>query len=696
MGFFDKFKRKHNNNNNNNNSPEREIQSLKEDLETQNGLIDSVLQVTSSYSNAIPKEIIEKIIKVNNLDYISDVLLQRMEKYPELVDLLLKGNISSDTLFLLNYDKVFSLPNKEDLQFIKFLDFDEKNEKLVGLLNNMINIDSINNDYISCYADLSKESETVVLDNVVNSFVPNVEINLGSELLTEMPCYSSFILFFPKSKYKIVYRDFEQFITGNIELNEDIIVQMSYDTFRYLDEVVINKISKCKIVFSEDSLDYSIKEGMSSEEEINYKLIKYNHLIYIIDNSSLNSEIKKRLVYQLKNMYTDETMMFDLEVSDKIFTYLNDLSIEEIKKLTEEFELNIDVYRTKIIEKPEFNVNYYIDEMFPDFDNMPLQKIIYHINQVPQELRITVIKEPRILKKLDLPSNLSKEELERVSFLLSQSLTRTTLDFIHSLNFDVQAFMSNKDNNYQTSYDINPIISNYGVFDYADEKIEISIEDLLGHDAYVNCGGYKGKNILHTFENFFEKDSDTYHTRALGLLEYKTGEELLESLEKTQDTLDMKVRQVENGKYVISSNGLHRFTVLRFHYLLDCMKKEKSKEDLRELYRIPVNLVSTTNFKKTYCNYLVQKANLDISSILFDHRQDEITVFYDFGGKSEKINEEKLLFLAIQSIELLDSKSLLEIITFYNNCISFRNFIDEYIPNLLTKIETEDREMIQK
>ena len=201
---------------------------------------------------------------------------------------------------------------------------------------------------------------------------------------------------------------------------------------------------------------------------------------------------------------------------------------------------------------------------------------------------------------------------------------------------------------------------------------------------------------MYTFENFFEKHGDGYHTRALGLLEYESGEQLIKELEKrNRDTTDMQIRQIEEGKYIVSNNGLHRFTVLRFHYLLDCMKKEKSEEELRELYKIPVNITSKTNIKKTYCNYLIQKANPDISFISFNHSEDKITIYYNSEDKSKTITEEVLLDLAIQSIDMLDSDSLLEIQHFYNNLATFHNFIDMYIPNLLEKFDVKSKEGIK-
>jgi len=213
----------------------------------------------------------------------------------------------------------------------------------------------------------------------------------------------------------------------------------------------------------------------------------------------------------------------------------------------------------------------------------------------------------------------------------------------------------------------------------------------------VNCGGYKGKNILYTFENFYQKNGDGYHTRALELLEYKSGEQLLKGLERrNRDTIDMKVKQIEDGKYIISNNGLHRFTVLRFHYLLDSMRKEKTEEELRELYKIPVTLTAITNLKQTYCNYLIQKANPNISWISFNSKEDRITIYYNSGKESQVINEENLLYLAIQSVDMLDSNSLLEVINYYNSYDSFHMFIDNYMPNLLNKIDLLNEGVIHK
>lgn len=707
MGLFDIFKRKKNNNKvreNSNFVPTEEVpMQVADDSNTEISQANlnanyEKLNNVDSYSNIISNEIIEKIIKVNGIEYISDIMIRRLEKYPKLVDLLLRGNISQEIISSLNYsEKLTYLPtNAEDFKFVEFFDLDEKTKKLVFLLNNRISYDSIYDNYQNCYVDLEKEFETVDFQNEINSLIPNIKINLGSETLTKTSIWSRFILYFPKSKYKIVSHNFDRFITGNIELNEETIIQMSYDTFRFLDESIIDKISNCKIVFSEDDLQHNIEEDIQAENEINYKLVKYNHLIYIIEKSSLNNEIKEKLLYKIKNMYADENWYLDLEITDVILPFLENIDIEEIKKITKEFELNIDEYIKKKIEKPAFNANYYIDEVFSNFDSTPVSDVINLVTSLPEDLKFIILKEPRVLKKLNISDKLDENELKKLIYLLSTRLSTTTRDFISILEFDIESFMSDPSNDYKSSFDINPIISKYGIFDYLDEEITISIADLLGHDEIVNCEYYKGTNILYTFENFFEKNGDGYHTRSLGLLEYDSGEKLIKELEKrNRDTTDMRVRQLEDGKYIVSGNGLHRFTVLRFHYLLDCMKKEKSEEELRELYKIPVNITSKTNFKKTYCNYLIQKANQDISFISFDNQEDKITIYYKSGDKSKIITEEVLLNLAIQSIDMLDSDSLLEIQYFYNSLDTFHSFIDMYIPNLLDKFDVKSKEGIK-
>lgn len=649
----------------------------------------------NNYSNIIPNDIIEEIMNINNIKFISDMMIRRMEKYPELITLLLEGNVSEHIKYLLMYEeKLTELPWEiEDLKFVKFFDYDERIKKLLSLLDNRV--DNYIDNYEGGYIDLNTDFEPIEYHDEIDSWIPDIKIKLSSTTLIKLPSYSRFKIYFPKDKHKIVTHLFDEYIVESVDLDEDTIIQMDYFTFCNLDDSIINKISKCKIVFSDDKIQLTNEDEEYLEDNISYDLAKFNHLIYIIENSSLDDELKEKLVYKIKNIYLSDDDMFDyLEIKNKILPFLNDLDIEEIKRLTDEFELNIDKYKNKPIEKPPFNVKYYIDERFPDLNQASVSDVIRVINYLPEDLKILALKESRVLEKLGISEKLDEEETKKLSYLLAQRLSTTTLEFINSLDFDIKAFMSDPNNNYISSFDINPIIGEYGVFDDIYEEREISIADIIGHDNRHSSFFY-GRNILYTFEKFFEKNGDGYHTRALGLLEYKSGKELIEGLNRTSlGTTDMKIREIEDGKYVVSENGLHRFTVLRFHYLLDCMKNEKTPKELREIYKIPVTISSKTNFKRTYCNYIMHKSNLDISHMSFSPYEDKITIYYE-DGKTQEINDDTLLEFTRQSVDMMDEDSLVEFQGYYNTLDSFHSFVDTYIPDVVSKFDSKSKEGIK-
>ena len=667
MGLFDRFL-KRNNKKRIFNKPEETIQPIIEEKKEQ-------------------ESIIEKIKRINNLTYVSELFIKRVEDNPKLVELLLKGNISYDILFLLNNnEKLPYLPDKkEDLVFIEFFELEDYLIEKSKLLKNIIDSTIIDSKYEKCYIDLDK-MEIIQYKNKINSFIPNQDIIIGEETLTRTPIFSPVVIYFPKQKNKIVFHSFECFIKGELELDEDVIIQMSYYTFRNLDESIARKIMKCKIVFSNDDIIDRKKRETPIDDEIDYRLIKYNHILYIVENSSLDKETKERLMYKIKNLYKDDDLWsLDLEVVELITPYLEKLDKEEIKRLTEEFEQKIDFFKTKEIKKPRFNATYYLDDYFHHFKKPTIREMLNIINNQPAEVKISILKDPRVLEILGIPSNLSDEQYQKICDLLAERLDLTTIQFINSHSFDVKKFMEDPANCVQTPHDINPIVRKYGVFDVADKIITVSIADLVADYSDEN----RGKNILETFKNFFEKKGDGYHTRSLGLLEYESGEQLLKALERrNQDTIDMKVREIDHGKYMIDSNGLHRFTILRFHFLLDCMKKEKSEEELREIYKIPVTLSYKLNYFKTYCNYLIQKGDPSVSDILFN--EDETTIFHK-DKSSKTISEEELISLVTKSLEKLDFESLKEIEEYYKTIPSFHEFIDKYIPSFFNK-ETNQME----
>ena len=709
MGIFDRFRKKKKENTPSFNSDSTMIipESFEDTIKQEN--------IESTSSNNELDSIINRVKETYHIEYITDLLKERMNKYPKLVDLLLEGNVSDEMISELNYTETMTyLPyDMDDLKYIEFFDLDEKTQKKATLLKNRIdNIDE--NEYEGCGIDLQSNPEIINMQDTIKSFIPGIELVLKSETLTKATWFSNIKIYYPRSKNKITNRGFDTYIKGELDLGEDTIIDMDYNTFLYLlDEQTIDKISNCKInitaspkdieydrtsdVFNSFSDDFNWDNPFVSKQSEDYKLIKYNHLLYIFKNSSLDKDIKDKLLYKIEEEYFNEDSYYDLNIINLITPYLDRISSEEIQRLSTEFQSNIEEYKAKTIEKPEFNATYYIDSAFTKKEKVELTDVIYMIKTAKEEYKQKILQEPRIRQVLDIPDNLDEENLKSLSYLLSQRLTPTTMEFAKKFNFNMKAFMEDPSNNYNRSRDINPIANYYGVFTKTEQEENISVADIVGHDGIVNCGYYKGSNILYTFENFFEKKGDDYHSRALALLDYDSGEDLLNVFKNNNNphnTKDMVVRELDDGKYVITSNGLHKYTVLRFHYLLDRMKHEKSEEDLRNIYTIPVQVRDRVDLKKTYCNYLMNLSSPDILSINFNNKENKFTIV-NKDDKESVHDMEELIPLTIKCSEMLDSEALDEINKYSKSIDSFNSFLSTYLPNLLDKNDIKSEEGVK-
>ena len=148
--------------------------------------------------------------------------------------------------------------------------------------------------------------------------------------------------------------------------------------------------------------------------------------------------------------------------------------------------------------------------------------------------------------------------------------------------------------------EINEVVADYGLHD-SYTNAYLSIADIVGYEyEWMNVT----PNVFKSLDSFFDSNGDGYHSRSVGLLDYSTGE-LLAKLQDSYIDEPIKVSEIDKGKYIITSNGLHRYTVLRCHYLQECAsaKDEFELKSLRDKYTIPVQL-QALNYEKTYCNFL--------------------------------------------------------------------------------------------
>ena len=679
MGIFDRFKRK------NENVVEKNEESVIINEITNND--------TETNNDDTFKETLSKIRKANDLTYIPNGLVKKMEEYPDLVDLLLKGEIPRDILYKIMYsfDEKFLPDNQDDLKYAKYLSFDDSCKKKIAMLEKKTDYVPDSSKYVRVELDF-EHLESVDVQNSIPSYISNIEINIYKKMAIKTGTNPFIQVYLPKEKCKVFYHDYHEYVEGNIELDEDAIIQTDYEHFKYLDDSIVKKISKCKLSLN----DFNFVSEHDNHDTFNYKKIKCNHLVYIIRNSSLTEDEKNRLLYELKDFFSRECWFCGDDISNNVLPGLKKIDRTEIEKLTKAFEDNIDSYSYDMLEEIEFNVTFYVDDFF-EKQNIKIIDIIDFIKRTKDEYKIEVLKEPRIKKALDIPENISNEELNRLLILIENRLMPKTMEFVNSIDFDVEKFLEDPTNDHKSSLDVNSIIKNFGEYDLDQKQVVVSVADILGHDGIVNSvGGYKGNNILHTFENFFDNYGDSYHTRANGLLEYKSGEELLKELRRrNDDTKDMRIKEIEDGKYILAGNGLHRYTVLRFHYLVDRMKKNKNEEELKEMYKIPVTYCGKVNYKKTYCNYMISRIDHDIELVVFNSKNNEAKIYYS-NKQSKIVTEEELLNMIAQSVDLLSIFDLEEIKSNYDRYESFRKFVDEYIPNLLDMINIKDEENVKK
>ena len=149
--------------------------------------------------------------------------------------------------------------------------------------------------------------------------------------------------------------------------------------------------------------------------------------------------------------------------------------------------------------------------------------------------------------------------------------------FYKKNNINIDMFGDNKEALIYTCGDINPIIEKYGI-KKPEKKDLISIADIIG---YNYCSS-QSNNLFLSMSYFFDSSKGGYQNRSVGLLDYAE-DEIIDKLRTSFEYEPITLVEVEPNKYIIYTNGIHRYTILRAFYLIE---KEKVKEDPIKLEKI--------------------------------------------------------------------------------------------------------------
>lgn len=286
-------------------------------------------------------------------------------------------------------------------------------------------------------------------------------------------------------------------------------------------------------------------------------------------------------------------------------------------------------------------------------------------------------------------------------------MNKTILKFIANQDIDMGKIEKLNEKRVNSLNDINWIVERYNLLKNSYIPKKVCIADIEGYNyAFMNLDN---KNIINNMPFFYDEEKDGYATRSLSLLDI-TSQDIIDKLEYSFKHDPICLNEADEGKYVIGTNGLHRYHVIKAHYLkeLSLLNKNdtKSIEKLKEKYTFET-LVSEVDFYKTYSSFLLQTIarfqdrNIDVSSdydmytgltgnVVFKNYDEGTQTVLDDEKLGLALKDSLENFLTDKSIPKKKFKEFFEIIKdAQENYASFNKFCEEnlkeFIPYLNIK-----------
>ena len=222
--------------------------------------------------------------------------------------------------------------------------------------------------------------------------------------------------------------------------------------------------------------------------------------------------------------------------------------------------------------------------------------------------------------------------------------------------------------------EISLIVNQFGIYKNEISK-NVSVADIIGNSIISS----ESKNIFEEMNEIFSKNGTKYQTRSISMLEY-TSKNVLKGLNKSFVTEPIRLSEVLKGKYLVSSNGRHRYSILKAHYLneLSECKNDKEKNKLKLKYTIPIK-VEELDVVKTYSQYLLHflNKNLTVEEEIKNSLRTGKTYIEDENGNIVKYTDLELVQYVEKFIDKISKTELKNnIIKIYNKEEYFKDYID--------------------
>ncbi|MBQ8681587.1 MAG: hypothetical protein IJ509_01590 [Bacilli bacterium] len=355
-------------------------------------------------------------------DFFSLHFLKLIDSSPLLLDNLMNNYYSTEIFNKINDNKLqLSDINSFQLDLLQFPIFDEKNEEKAKVLRKeiilqdknyaSIDVDVIKNEYLPTNLDIQ----------TIPSYLPDINLKISEKKVmaisvNKVSYEDKIVIISPINDKQIIVKNFfDSYLEGSIKLNEDTIIVIPWEKFINLTDEQIDLLRQCKVLLKEDFNKFNkLNQEFFSKDEISMfhkwnksedeQLIKLNHLLYVLNNCSLNEKRKKYYSYYFKDYYHNiekkdyHNFYYSTELDKLILDFFNELDKNEANEISNNFnELSLEE-KKKDIDKAKFSAEIFLENI-SDLEKIPLNHLIKTINKFEPEIKKKIFNDERIQNK---------------------------------------------------------------------------------------------------------------------------------------------------------------------------------------------------------------------------------------------------------------------------------------------------------
>lgn len=270
----------------------------------------------------------------------------------------------------------------------------------------------------------------------------------------------------------------------------------------------------------------------------------------------------------------------------------------------------------------------------------------------------------------------------------------TARNFFEKHNIKVSELSQSEDTRIFRMRDVDSIVYKIAIYQER-ENANISIADILGYDADFN----QTPDIFDNISLFFDSSQPyDYRGRSCSLLDIPSSE-IVDKLRNSFLKNPIIVQSLEEGKNFVV-HGVHRFTVLKSHFLNESYGLDKESEEyqqLRKKYTIPVKM-DKIDYLKTYSKFLLRHHPTLKFDLWGDRDPNSCTLTgkskIELDGSEDTLDDVALIEKVREIVLSIDDPLYFQrVLAMGRISPHFLEYVNEYIPELIVKAKSQDGEI---